>query len=128
MKFNRRAYPAKLDDKGARLAEAAFTSGSASRTSLRSATPSNDDIRGDRRPVELRTGRGEIDDIDHLGNRRRGVRSANSAENQFRAGLVRVERAVKRAPSRRPESGQPDAARPDQRCRSSVPPSWNSSL
>jgi DNA-directed RNA polymerase subunit beta len=44
--------------------------------------------------VDLRNGRGEIDDIDHLGNRR--VRSVGElAENQFRAGLVRVERAVK---------------------------------
>ena len=44
--------------------------------------------------VELRNGRGEIDDIDHLGNRR--VRSVGElAENQFRADLVRVERAVK---------------------------------
>jgi DNA-directed RNA polymerase subunit beta len=44
--------------------------------------------------VELRNGRGEIDDIDHLGNRR--VRSVGElAENQFRAGLVRVERAVR---------------------------------
>src|SRR5262245_28979599 len=44
--------------------------------------------------VELRNGRGDIDDIDHLGNRR--VRSVGElAENQFRAGLVRVERAVR---------------------------------
>src|ERR1700755_1332041 len=44
--------------------------------------------------VELRNGKGEVDDIDHLGNRRgRGV--GELAENQFRAGLVRVERAVK---------------------------------
>jgi DNA-directed RNA polymerase subunit beta len=44
--------------------------------------------------IELRNGRGEVDDIDHLGNRR--VRSVGElAENQFRAGLVRVERAVK---------------------------------
>ena len=44
--------------------------------------------------VDLRNGRGEVDDIDHLGNRR--VRSVGElAENQFRAGLVRVERAVK---------------------------------
>ncbi|MDR2164609.1 MAG: DNA-directed RNA polymerase subunit beta [Zoogloeaceae bacterium] len=44
--------------------------------------------------VELRNGRGDIDDIDHLGNRR--VRSVGElAENQFRSGLVRVERAVK---------------------------------
>jgi DNA-directed RNA polymerase subunit beta len=44
--------------------------------------------------VELRNGRGQIDDIDHLGNRR--VRCVGElAENQFRAGLVRVERAVR---------------------------------
>ncbi|MFP3758157.1 hypothetical protein SB751_30240, partial [Cupriavidus sp. SIMBA_020] len=40
--------------------------------------------------VELRNGKGEVDDIDHLGNRR--VRCVGElAENQFRAGLVRVE-------------------------------------
>ena len=44
--------------------------------------------------VELRNGHGEVDDIDHLGNRR--VRCVGElAENQFRAGLARVERAVK---------------------------------
>ena len=44
--------------------------------------------------VDLRNGRGEIDDIDHLGNRR--VRAVGElAENQFRTGLARVERAVK---------------------------------
>ncbi len=44
--------------------------------------------------IEIRNGRGEIDDIDHLGNRR--VRSVGEmTENQFRIGLVRVERAVK---------------------------------
>ncbi|MBU6439805.1 MAG: DNA-directed RNA polymerase subunit beta [Betaproteobacteria bacterium] len=44
--------------------------------------------------VELRNGRGEVDDIDHLGNRR--VRCVGElAENQFRAGLSRIERAVK---------------------------------
>jgi DNA-directed RNA polymerase subunit beta len=44
--------------------------------------------------VSLRNGRGEIDDIDHLGNRR--VRCVGElAENQFRSGLVRVERAVR---------------------------------
>ncbi|HVL57241.1 MAG TPA: DNA-directed RNA polymerase subunit beta [Burkholderiaceae bacterium] len=44
--------------------------------------------------VDLRNGKGEIDDIDHLGNRRVRV-VGELAENQFRAGLVRVERAVK---------------------------------
>ncbi|MBK1655325.1 DNA-directed RNA polymerase subunit beta [Allochromatium vinosum] len=44
--------------------------------------------------VELRNGRGMVDDIDHLGNRR--IRCVGEmAENQFRVGLVRVERAVK---------------------------------
>ena len=44
--------------------------------------------------VNIRNGQGIVDDIDHLGNRR--VRSVGEmAENQFRVGLVRVERAVK---------------------------------
>jgi DNA-directed RNA polymerase subunit beta len=44
--------------------------------------------------IELKNGKGEVDDIDHLGNRR--VRSVGElAENQFRIGLVRVERAVR---------------------------------
>jgi DNA-directed RNA polymerase subunit beta len=44
--------------------------------------------------INIRNGKGNVDDIDHLGNRR--VRSVGEmAENQFRVGLVRVERAVK---------------------------------
>lgn len=44
--------------------------------------------------VDIRNGNGTVDDIDHLGNRR--VRCVGEmAENQFRIGLVRVERAVK---------------------------------
>ncbi|MCW8828980.1 MAG: DNA-directed RNA polymerase subunit beta [Gammaproteobacteria bacterium] len=44
--------------------------------------------------IDIRNGNGTVDDIDHLGNRR--VRSVGEmAENQFRVGLVRVERAVK---------------------------------
>ena len=44
--------------------------------------------------INIRDGLGEVDDIDHLGNRR--VRSVGEmVENQFRVGLVRVERAVK---------------------------------
>ena len=47
-----------------------------------------------RKIVALKNGKGEIDDIDNLGNRR--VRSVGElVENQFRIGLVRVERAVK---------------------------------
>ena len=44
--------------------------------------------------IDIRNGRGNVDDIDHLGNRR--IRSVGEmAENAFRVGLVRVERAVK---------------------------------
>lgn len=44
--------------------------------------------------INIRNGTGEVDDIDHLGNRR--IRSVGEmTENQFRIGLVRVERAVK---------------------------------
>ena len=44
--------------------------------------------------IDIRSARDEVDDIDHLGNRR--VRSVGEmAENQFRVGLIRVERSVK---------------------------------
>ena len=44
--------------------------------------------------IDIRNGNGMVDDIDHLGNRR--VRCVGEmAENVFRVGLVRVERAVK---------------------------------
>jgi DNA-directed RNA polymerase subunit beta len=44
--------------------------------------------------IDIRNGNGQVDDIDHLGNRR--IRSVGEmAENVFRVGLVRVERAVK---------------------------------
>jgi DNA-directed RNA polymerase subunit beta len=44
--------------------------------------------------INIRNGIGNVDDIDHLGNRR--IRSVGEmAENQFRVGLVRVERAVR---------------------------------
>ena len=57
--------------------------------------------------VEIKDGRGEIDDIDHLGNRR--VRSVGELmENQFRVGLLRMERAVRA----RMSSVEIDAAMP----------------
>lgn len=58
-------------------------------------TLSNEDIVDVLRTlIDIRNGKGVVDDIDHLGNRR--VRSVGEmAENQFRVGLVRVERAVK---------------------------------
>lgn len=44
--------------------------------------------------IDLRNGRGQVDDIDHLGNRR--VRSVGELlENQYRIGLVRMERAIR---------------------------------
>ncbi|HEX9572068.1 MAG TPA: DNA-directed RNA polymerase subunit beta, partial [Burkholderiales bacterium] len=94
MKFNRRAYPEKIEEKTPgwlrRFYDRVGRQGANGQGTL-----SNDDILAVVGIlVELRNGRGEIDDIDHLGNRR--VRSVGElAENQFRAGLVRVERAVK---------------------------------
>ena len=62
--------------------------------------------------VELRNGRGEVDDIDHLGNRR--VRCVGElAENQYRSGLARIEKAVKERLGQA-ETEAADAARPDQ--------------
>jgi len=58
-------------------------------------TPSRDDfVEVLRYTLKLRKGLGDLDDIDHLGNRR--VRSVGELlENQFRIGLVRMERAIK---------------------------------
>ncbi|CAD83239.1 DNA-directed RNA polymerase, beta-subunit [Candidatus Blochmanniella floridana] len=54
----------------------------------------NDIIDVIKKLIDIRNGKGDVDDIDHLGNRR--IRSVGEmAENQFRIGLVRVERAVK---------------------------------
>jgi DNA-directed RNA polymerase subunit beta len=94
MKFNRRAYPEKSDDKCPDWLKR-FRELAGPRGEFGAATLANEDILAVIGVlVELRNGRGEIDDIDHLGNRR--VRSVGElAENQFRAGLVRVERAVK---------------------------------
>ena len=62
---------------------------------LGSGTLSNDDIVDVIRVlIDIRNGNGTVDDIDHLGNRR--IRSVGEmAENAFRVGLVRVERAVR---------------------------------
>jgi DNA-directed RNA polymerase subunit beta len=94
MKFNRRAYPSKMDDRTPPWLRA-FYGRVGPRDIEEQGTLRNDDVLAVVGIlVELRNGRGEIDDIDHLGNRR--VRSVGElAENQFRAGLVRVERAVK---------------------------------
>lgn len=58
------------------------------------ACPRNDILEIVRYLIELKNGRGAIDDIDHLGNRR--VRAVGELlENQYRIGLVRMERAIK---------------------------------
>jgi DNA-directed RNA polymerase subunit beta len=94
MKFNRRAYPDKVDERAPGWLKR-FSQRVGPKGVEGAATLSNDDLLAVIAVlVELRNGRGDIDDIDHLGNRR--VRSVGElAENQFRAGLVRVERAVK---------------------------------
>lgn len=63
--------------------------------------------------ISIRNGFGNVDDIDHLGNRR--IRCVGEmAENQFRVGLVRVERAVRERLSMAESEGL-NAPRPDQR-------------
>ncbi len=64
--------------------------------------------------LKLRRGIGAVDDIDHLGNRR--VRAVGELlENQFRIGLVRMERAIKEKMSRVPGNVDGHAARPGER-------------
>ncbi|MDR2614520.1 MAG: DNA-directed RNA polymerase subunit beta, partial [Candidatus Accumulibacter sp.] len=94
MKFNRRAYPGTVDDKAPEWLKR-FYAQVGERSEEGSGVLSKEDILAVLGIlIELRNMRGDIDDIDHLGNRR--VRSVGElAENQFRAGLVRVERAVK---------------------------------
>jgi DNA-directed RNA polymerase subunit beta len=93
MKFNRRAYPKSPDQFANWLKR--FYEKLGTKSEEGAAILSNEDIISViGLLVELRNGRGEIDDIDHLGNRR--IRSVGElVENQFRTGLVRVERAVK---------------------------------
>ena len=94
MKFNRRAYPEKIDDKAPGWLKRFYERVGAQGEDGPGVLVNEDILAVIGVLVELRNGRGEIDDIDHLGNRR--VRSVGElAENQFRAGLVRVERAVK---------------------------------
>ncbi|MBM3360121.1 MAG: DNA-directed RNA polymerase subunit beta [Betaproteobacteria bacterium] len=93
MKFNRRAYPKSFEQHANWLQRFYKRVGPQGETGAN--ILSNDDILAVIGVlIELRNGRGEIDDIDHLGNRR--IRSVGElVENQFRTGLVRVERAVK---------------------------------
>ena len=94
MKFNRRAYPNKRVEKTPEWLAAFYDRVGPMGTQGKGVLSKEDILAVVSILVELRNGRGEIDDIDHLGNRR--VRSVGElAENQFRSGLVRVERAVK---------------------------------
>ena len=93
MKFNRRAFPKSYDGHANWLKR--FYERVGEKNEEGSFVLDRDDILAViGLLIELRNGRGEIDDIDHLGNRR--IRSVGElVENQFRTGLVRVERAVK---------------------------------
>jgi len=93
MKFNRRAYPKSFEKASGWMQR--FYERVGEKSDEGDGILSVDDILAVVGIlVELRNGRGEIDDIDHLGNRR--IRSVGElVENQFRTGLVRVERAVK---------------------------------
>ncbi len=94
MKFNRRAYPETIDERAPGWWKRFYQRVSEGGEITAGTLCDQDILAVIGVLVELRNGRGEIDDIDHLGNRR--VRSVGElAENQFRAGLVRVERAVK---------------------------------
>ncbi|MDR2207618.1 MAG: DNA-directed RNA polymerase subunit beta [Azoarcus sp.] len=94
MKFNRRAYPGITDEKAPEWLKR-FYAQVGPRGEEGSGVLSKEDLLAVISVlIELRNSRGDVDDIDHLGNRR--VRSVGElAENQFRAGLIRVERAVK---------------------------------
>ncbi len=94
MKFNRRVFPTTPEERQSNWIRK-FYEAVGARGDEGSNVLSNEDILAVIAVLlELRNGRGEIDDIDHLGNRR--IRSVGElAENQFRTGLVRVERAVK---------------------------------
>ncbi|WP_157671009.1 DNA-directed RNA polymerase subunit beta [Chitinibacter sp. GC72] len=94
MKFNSRAYPDRLDEKAPGWQRRFYERVGGKGITGPGILSTEDIIAVIGILLELRNSRGEVDDIDHLGNRR--VRSVGElAENQFRAGLVRVERAVK---------------------------------
>ena len=95
MKFNTRTFQYKFDEKSPEWFKTLLGEKFGHRRDVTDGVLATEDIVAVIAILcELRNGRGEVDDLDHLGNRR--VRSVGElAENQFRAGLVRVERAVK---------------------------------
>lgn len=94
MKFNSRTYQLKVHDKAAGWFNRLLGRFSKKGYSTGNILSVEDIVVTIAMLIELRNGRGEVDDIDHLGNRR--VRSVGELiENQFRTSLVRVEKAVK---------------------------------
>jgi len=95
MKFNTRTYQLKVNDKSPDWFKKMLLERFHSRVNSADNVLTIEDIVVTiAMLIELRNGRGEVDDIDHLGNRR--VRSVGElVENQFRASLVRIEKAVK---------------------------------
>ncbi|MGH8186364.1 MAG: DNA-directed RNA polymerase subunit beta, partial [Steroidobacteraceae bacterium] len=96
MKFNRRVHRDVITGPGILYDHAHFQkrSDEFSKRLVEHHAASSDIISVIKELCDIRNGNGQVDDIDHLGNRR--VRSVGEmAENAFRIGLVRVERAVK---------------------------------
>jgi len=96
MKFNRRVARDDVKGPGILYDSVYFSrrADDASRLLARKLGPMSDIVDVIRTLCEIRNGNGTVDDIDHLGNRR--IRSVGEmAENTFRIGLVRVERAVR---------------------------------
>src|SRR5690349_3827233 len=96
MKFNRRVHRDVIVGPGILYDHAHFVkrSDEFSKKLVEELGESSDIIAVIKELCDIRNGNGQVDDIDHLGNRR--VRSVGEmAENAFRIGLVRVERAVK---------------------------------
>jgi DNA-directed RNA polymerase subunit beta len=96
MKFNRRVHRDVITGPGILYDHAHFVkrSDEFSKRLVEHHAQSSDIISVIKELCDIRNGNGQVDDIDHLGNRR--VRSVGEmAENAFRIGLVRVERAVK---------------------------------
>jgi DNA-directed RNA polymerase subunit beta len=96
MKFNRRVHRDEITGTGILYDQAHFVkrTDDFSKRHVEKYGESSDIISVIKELCDIRNGNGQVDDIDHLGNRR--VRSVGEmAENAFRIGLVRVERAVK---------------------------------
>jgi DNA-directed RNA polymerase subunit beta len=96
MKFNRRVHRDEITGTGILYDHAHYAkrTDEFSKRHVEKYAESSDIISVIKELCDIRNGNGQVDDIDHLGNRR--VRSVGEmAENAFRIGLVRVERAVK---------------------------------